>query len=57
MDVDGRILPSNVEDPRFAQREAETRPGWSPPGPDLSWPDFIAAVLESLPVLLERLLR
>ena len=57
MDVDGRILPSNVEDPRFAQREADVEMGWSPPCPDLVWPDFIAAVLEGLPILIERLLR
>ena len=51
------MLPSNVEDPRFAQREADVETGWSPPDLGLVWSDFIAAVLESLPVLIERLLR
>jgi hypothetical protein len=54
-EVDGRISPSNVEDPRFTEPDAGPEIGWTPPDFGVHWPDVINALLEALPVVLERL--
>jgi hypothetical protein len=53
--VDGRISPSNVEDPRFTEPDAGPEIGWTSPDFGVHWPDVINALLEALPVVLERL--
>ena len=68
IDVDNdRVLPSNVEDPRFTRADADVDAdpnpgwtcwtGWTAPDSEVQWPDVVRALLESLPVVVSQLWR
>ena len=57
IEVDGRVSPSNVEDPRFTQPVAEADRGWTPADFGLDWPYVINALLDALSVVVDRLRR
>jgi hypothetical protein len=56
--MDTRSLPDNREDPRFRQtQDAHVATDWPWSDCGLQWSDVLGALLEGLPMAVERLLR